>query len=168
MIDDGEAQNEDEDGATSTQMLQTYNVSNRSRADENSPSSSDGPEEHVNVEAFEMRRQPSNWREEGVPVVPTRFGGFSYGIEGFRVEKHAVGMEDGPIWSHRGSCFFESWDGPDSMKNEAHSSDDGTVITSEVTSVHDGMSPGPGIGAWAEDDRVDGYHFLVGPLRLTP
>lgn len=58
------------------------------------------------------------------------------------------------------NALFRDYD-VDSMRPEP-SSDAHSVGASDTRSIRP-MSPGPGIGTWVEE-----YHFVVGPLRLTP
>ncbi|KAF2187736.1 hypothetical protein K469DRAFT_105890 [Zopfia rhizophila CBS 207.26] len=150
-------------------ILEGSESGNNDDDDQDFPLSSDGPEAHVKVAAFEVR-QPSlpSWNGEEIREVRTRYGGYLNGTEGFRLSQHVVGKEeDHPMWCYRGRNLHDHDDASDSMKNEPHGSDDHSTVTSEVISVRC-MSPGPGLGTWAEDPRMSKYHFLATPLRLTP
>ncbi|KAF2442552.1 hypothetical protein P171DRAFT_69426 [Karstenula rhodostoma CBS 690.94] len=65
------------------------------------------------------------------------------------------------LYSNPGSESAYS-DTADSMDNEP-GSDAHSEMTADSQPIHP-MSPGPGLGAWADLE----YHFLARPLRLTP
>ncbi|KAF2467581.1 uncharacterized protein BDR25DRAFT_267112 [Lindgomyces ingoldianus] len=168
IVDEGvdSGRSSSEDGA-STQMLETLGVaSDHSEIDEVFPPCSDDPEEHVSLESFAAQRS-SFYPEEEIREIRTKFGGFLNSTEGFRLSQHAIGIEERPMHVHRVHILLHDGDdAANSMRNEPNSSDDHSIVTSENMSVRC-MSPGPGLGSWIED-RVNGYHFLDSPLRLTP
>ena len=128
----------------------------------------EAPEQHVHIEAFAVRR-PSSDQGNGINLreVRTRFGGFLNDMDGFRLSEHAMGGGDGPVRVHQMCPPADLDDAADSMRNEPCGSDDQSTAASDIRSVHC-ISPGPGLGSWAEEVRVNGYHFSVTPLRLTP
>ena len=154
----------DEDNASTL-----VDPSDHSDSGEEFPPSSDGPEQHVNVDMFHGAP------EDSISLVRTRFGAFENGVEGFRLSQHidlAV-IEKRPPRLRPVQVLQNRM--TDSMVNGPPSNDERSVAPSEGRSLSN-RSPGPGIGFWATEDLQlngfefsgHGYHFLVTPLRLTP
>ncbi|KAF2869295.1 hypothetical protein BDV95DRAFT_95926 [Massariosphaeria phaeospora] len=121
------------------------------------PSSPKNPEEHLNDQQLQPNPSPeTNQNINGV---------FVNSAEGFQLSRlrlHVMDVNNLSIHPHPPLSLQEEYDDvAESMKNGARSSDERSAISSDARSVRC-MSPGPGIGAWAE------YHFSARPLRLTP
>ncbi|ORY04032.1 hypothetical protein BCR34DRAFT_591379 [Clohesyomyces aquaticus] len=164
-----------EDGA-SIHTLTTLDVnSNHYETDDESATLfSVGSNEDSNPESLAVQ-QSTVYGEENIPEVRTRFGGYVNSAEGFILSQHVIGIEDHPIRvHHRAQFLFHDTDdaGASSINQPQDCSDEQSIAAPGPTTGLRCMSPGPGLGAWIEggwvDDRMNGYHFVDSPLRLTP
>lgn len=148
----GEGGKNDDDSAA------TLVASDTSDAGEEYRTTSNRVPRHVNNEPAEQNDE-----------IRARIGIYENGAEGFRVHPHVMGMEGVSFRPHRGTPTEDSDDDRAvSMYNHPpRASDEHSVVTPGARSVRC-ISPGPGLGAWADDFPLSEYHFLAPPLRLTP
>ncbi|KAH7124070.1 hypothetical protein B0J11DRAFT_329908 [Dendryphion nanum] len=156
----GDEVGDDHGEGASITSLETLVASNNSEADEIFPPSPDSPEQQFELELFEVQ-QLSPWEMASFEEIRARFGDSSNRFDRMSRIQQILGLGDD--------------DAPDSLKNEAFESGEHSVVVSEKESIR-GMSPGPGIGTWAEgwtgglnlELGLKKYYFIVSPLRLTP
>ncbi|KAF2739207.1 hypothetical protein EJ04DRAFT_355173 [Polyplosphaeria fusca] len=129
--------------------------------EEESPPSSDGPEQHIQDGFSIQQTQP--WGHASFREIRARFGGYLHSAH----SSERMDVMELPGLRLAQASFMEDYDDlAHSMKNEP-SSDVHSVVSSDARSVRC-ISPGPCLGAWVEDPGLKEYHFSSRPLRLTP
>lgn len=169
---EGDGGGSDEEGG-STSSLKTLVASHDSEADsgaeEDFPPSSDGREEHHQLDATVELPIVSQEARDIIEFL-SRFGEVVNGARAFEFELNERGIVIGD------QVLGDQADLSSSLVN-GHSSDDRSVVSPDLRSLHS-MSPGPGLGAWTEDMVMPEYHIVQvpiylfsedrNPLRLTP